>query len=57
MIGLEAKRLGVPLWRHLGGVKNVIESGVSIGIQDTIAELIEKIRIELEAGYKRIRSR
>lgn len=52
---LEAKRLGVPLWRHLGGVNQVIESGVSIGIQDTVADLLEKIRVEVEAGYKRIK--
>src|ERR1044072_1056096 len=31
---LEAKRLGVPLWRHLGGVQPEIPCGVSIGIQD-----------------------
>src|ERR1700755_1892762 len=29
---LEAKKLGVPLWQHLGGVKNEIDCGVSIGI-------------------------
>jgi o-succinylbenzoate synthase len=52
---LEAKRLGVPLWRHLGGVNREIECGVSIGIQDTIEQLLEKIRIELDAGYKRIK--
>jgi O-succinylbenzoate synthase len=52
---LEAKKLGVPLWRHLGGVNQVIECGVSIGIQDSVEQLLEKIRIELEAGYKRIK--
>lgn len=52
---LEAKKLSVPLWRHLGGVNQVIECGVSIGIQDSVEELLEKIRIELEAGYKRIK--
>ncbi len=52
---LEAKKLGVPLWRHLGGVDQVIECGVSIGIQDSVSQLLEKIRIELEAGYKRIK--
>ncbi len=52
---LEAKKLGVPLWRHLGGVNQVIECGVSIGIQDSVEQLIEKIRVELEAGYKRIK--
>lgn len=52
---LEAKKLGVPLWRHLGGVRSEIESGVSIGIQDSIEQLLEKIQIELDAGYKRIK--
>lgn len=52
---LEAKALGVPLWRHLGGVNQVIESGVSIGIQDSVEQLLEKIQVELDAGYKRIK--
>src|SRR5204863_5213342 len=29
---LEAKRAGVPLWKHIGGVQSEIPSGVSIGI-------------------------
>lgn len=52
---LEAKKLGVPLWRHLGGVNKEIECGVSIGIQDSVEQLLDKIRVELEAGYKRIK--
>jgi O-succinylbenzoate synthase len=52
---LEAKRLGVPLWRHLGGVNQEIECGVSIGIQDSVEQLIDKIQIEVDAGYKRIK--
>ncbi|MBX3281174.1 MAG: o-succinylbenzoate synthase [Acidobacteria bacterium] len=52
---LEAKRLGVPLWRHLGGVNREIGSGVSIGIQDNIPQLLEKIATEVAAGYKRIK--
>jgi O-succinylbenzoate synthase len=52
---LEAKKLGVPLWRHLGGVNQTIVCGVSIGIQDTIEQLLDKIRVELDAGYKRIK--
>ena len=52
---LEAKKLGVPLWRHLGGVNREIECGVSIGIQDSIGQLLEKIRTEVDAGYKRIK--
>ncbi len=52
---LEAKKIGVPLWKHLGGVNQEIECGVSIGIQDSIPQLLEKIRVEVDAGYKRIK--
>jgi O-succinylbenzoate synthase len=52
---LEARRLGVPLWRHLGGTQTEIPCGVSIGIQDSVDELFEKIRAELAAGYQRIK--
>ena len=52
---LEARRLGVPLWRHLGGVQEEIACGVSIGIQDSHEQLLEKIETELAAGYQRIK--
>ena len=52
---LEAKQAGVPLWKHLGGVQREIACGVSIGIQDTVEELLEKIERELDAGYQRIK--
>jgi o-succinylbenzoate synthase len=52
---LEAKRAGVPLWKHLGGVRSELACGVSIGIQDTPEILLEKIHKELDAGYQRIK--
>ncbi|MFL6209154.1 MAG: o-succinylbenzoate synthase [Pyrinomonadaceae bacterium] len=52
---LAATRAGVPLWRLLGGTKREIACGVSIGIQDTPAALIDKIEHELAAGYQRIK--
>ncbi|HEV7799214.1 MAG TPA: o-succinylbenzoate synthase [Pyrinomonadaceae bacterium] len=52
---LEAKRMELPLWKHLGGVRTEIASGVSIGIQNTAEELIDKIYQELAAGYQRIK--
>jgi O-succinylbenzoate synthase len=52
---LEARRLGVPLWRHLGGVRGEIPCGVSIGIQDTPEALLEKIEKEVASGYQRIK--
>lgn len=52
---LEAKRAGLPLWKHLGGVKEEIPCGVSIGIQDSPEALLEKIEKELADGYQRIK--
>ena len=44
---LEAKAAGIPLWKHIGGVQTEIPCGVSIGIQNSPDELIEKIEKEL----------
>jgi O-succinylbenzoate synthase len=52
---LESKRLGVPLWKHLGGTRSDISCGVSIGIQDSPEELLRKIEKELADGYQRIK--
>ena len=52
---LEAKKLNIPLWKHLGGTQKEIACGVSIGIQDSVEQLFEKIQIELNAGYNRIK--
>jgi O-succinylbenzoate synthase len=52
---LAAKVAGMPLWKHLGGVRTEIPCGVSIGIQNTPEVLLEKIERELEAGYQRIK--
>ena len=53
---LEARRANVPLAWHIGsGARAEIPCGVSIGIQDTILQLLEKIKTELDAGYQRIK--
>jgi o-succinylbenzoate synthase len=52
---LEARRAGVPLWKHLGGSQTEIPCGVSIGIQNSVGELLEKIQTEVDAGYQRIK--
>lgn len=52
---LEAKKLNVALWKHLGGRQKEIACGVSIGIQDSVEQLLEKIQTEVEAGYRRIK--
>src|SRR5580658_6364377 len=52
---LEAQREGISLSRLLGGVRDVIPCGVSLGIQSSIPELMAIIERELEAGYQRIK--
>lgn len=51
----EAAQKKQPLWKLLGGTRREIPCGVSIGIQDSIEQLLEKIEIELGAGYRRIK--
>jgi len=52
---LSAKAKGQPLSRLLGGTKERIESGVSIGIQQSVQQLLDRIASFLEQGYKRIK--
>jgi O-succinylbenzoate synthase len=51
----EARQKQQPLWKLLGGTRRRIACGVSIGIQDTPDQLMQKIETELAAGYRRIK--
>lgn len=52
---LYAKRKGIPLAEALGGQREQIEVGISIGIQKDLASLIDTVHRYLEEGYKRIK--
>ncbi len=51
----EAQARRMPLWELLGGTQAEIACGVSIGIQDSHEQLLEKVETELAAGYRRIK--
>jgi len=51
----EAKQRQQPLWKMLGGTLPEIACGVSIGIQNSHEQLLEKIESELADGYQRIK--
>jgi len=51
----EALQKKIPMWKLLGGTRREIPCGVSIGIQDSVEQLLEKIQTELAAGYRRIK--
>jgi O-succinylbenzoate synthase len=52
---LWSRQQRIPLARALGGTRASIESGVSIGIQPSIDELVERVEVELAAGYRRVK--
>jgi len=53
---LEARLANQPLWKQIGGgARTEIPCGVSIGIQNSVQQLLEKIECELSAGYQRIK--
>jgi O-succinylbenzoate synthase len=52
---LFARQRGEPLSRLLGGARDRIASGVSVGIQPTLDDLVAKVERELAAGYRRIK--
>jgi len=55
---LEARQKNVPLWQLVNSgdpARREIPCGVSIGIQDSVEQLFEKIERELADGYQRIK--
>jgi O-succinylbenzoate synthase len=52
---IEAQQKALPLGKLIGGTLEEIPCGVSIGIQNSIEELLDKIQIELDSGYQRIK--
>jgi O-succinylbenzoate synthase len=52
---LEAQMRGVPLSEMLGGIRETIACGVSIGIQPSLEKLMEKVELSLSQGYQRIK--
>ncbi len=51
----EAKQKGVPLAKLIGGVREEIACGVSIGIKESLDELTAAVKKELGDGYQRIK--
>jgi len=52
---LFGKAAGVPLARLIGGEKDRIESGVSVGIQASLDGLVDRIGGFVDRGYRRIK--
>lgn len=52
---LYCQEQGISLAAALGGQKSKIEVGISIGIQDTVSDLLRLIEGHVEEGYKRMK--
>ena len=52
---LFARMAGAPLAKLLGGTRERILCGVAIGIQPSVDALLDKIAMELEGGYQRVK--
>jgi o-succinylbenzoate synthase len=52
---VEAQLRGLPLWRLLGGTQEEIPCGVSLGLQASPERLLERVAVEVAAGYQRIK--
>ncbi|MCC7499592.1 MAG: o-succinylbenzoate synthase [Bryobacterales bacterium] len=53
---LAAREQDMPLWQRIGGgARRRIPCGVSIGVKDSVEDLLETIERELAEGYQRIK--
>src|SRR6185436_14959035 len=52
---LFARAANAPLAKSLGGTREAIEVGVSLGISPTPQETVENVRKHVAQGYKRIK--
>ncbi len=52
---LYSKELGIPEHKALGGVKNEIETGVSLGIEKTPDDLCRTVEKYMKQGYRRVK--
>jgi O-succinylbenzoate synthase len=53
--GLEAVERGISLRELLGGVRDAVPVGVSVGLQGTDEDLLRQVEARLEEGYRKIK--
>lgn len=55
MLDLELRRADLSLADRLGGVRDHVEVGVSVGIHDSIAQLLDAVADYVDDGYRRVK--
>ncbi|AFZ47030.1 o-succinylbenzoic acid (OSB) synthetase [Cyanobacterium stanieri PCC 7202] len=52
---LFAKKNNLPLWKYIGGVREKVTVGVSVSLQSSVVNLVERVSSYVEEGYQRIK--
>src|SRR5579875_3607758 len=55
VLDAELRAAGMSLTNYLGGVRDRVEAGVSVGITSTVEELLDVVAGYLDEGYRRIK--
>lgn len=55
LLDLDLRQRGINLADHLGRVRDRVDCGVSLGIEDDMDELLGEVRRFVDAGYRRIK--
>jgi O-succinylbenzoate synthase len=55
ILDAELRAAGISFAEHLGGTKDAVDSGVSVGIMDSVPKLLDAVERYLDQGYLRIK--
>lgn len=55
ILDAELKETGESLARHLGGVLEAVDVGVSVGIMPSVSQLVDRVGEYLAQGYRRVK--
>jgi O-succinylbenzoate synthase len=55
VLDAELRAAGLTFAEHLGGVRDTVDSGVSVGIMQSIPQLLDTVGGYLAAGYRRVK--
>jgi len=55
VLDAELRTAGVPLARFLGGVRDRVAAGVSVGIAESVPAVLDTVAAYLDQGYRRIK--
>src|SRR5215470_7648088 len=55
VLDAQLRTFGMSFGRYLGAVRDRVETGVSVGIMDSVGELLDAVAGYLDQGYRRIK--